>query len=93
MTEMTPAEAVYFAAAALPDSDPTRDLLQPAKHFLDLLSTLLTQSESVARLSGFHPLSGLHAGTLRAVRQFPKGKVECRERLGGLLKHYSRAAA
>jgi len=24
---------------------------------------------------------------------FPKGEVVCRERLGGLLKHYSRAAA
>jgi len=25
--------------------------------------------------------------------QFPEGKVECRERLGGLLRHYYRAAA
>ena len=25
--------------------------------------------------------------------QFPAGKVECRERLGGLLRHYYRAAA
>lgn len=27
------------------------------------------------------------------VLQFPNGKIECRERLGGLLKHYYRAAA
>ena len=27
------------------------------------------------------------------VLPFPKGEVVCRERLGGLLKHYSRAAA
>ena len=27
------------------------------------------------------------------VLHFPKGETECRERLGGLLKHYSRAAA
>jgi putative transposase len=27
------------------------------------------------------------------VLQFPSGEVRCRERLGGLLKHYYRAAA
>ena len=28
-----------------------------------------------------------------SVLQFPSGKVECRERLGGLLRHYYRSAA
>jgi hypothetical protein len=28
-----------------------------------------------------------------AILKFPTGAVQCRERLGGLLKHYSRAAA
>ena len=33
------------------------------------------------------------AGTDPPILKFPSGEVKCRERLGGLLKHYYRAAA
>lgn len=33
------------------------------------------------------------AGDEPLILQFPSGKVKCRERLGGVLRHYDRAAA